>query len=60
MRKAKRVSQKRTQVARQGQHQAKRIDRKHQNAARSGLNVSTSWSTGQSSARPSAGRRELR
>ena len=39
MRKAKRVSQKRTQAARQGQHQAKRIDRKQQNAATSGLNA---------------------
>jgi hypothetical protein len=41
MRKAKRASQKRTQVARQAQHQAKRIDRKHQNAATSGLNAAS-------------------
>jgi len=40
MRKAKRVNQKRTQVARQAQHEA-RIDRKHQNAATSGLNAAS-------------------
>jgi hypothetical protein len=40
MRKAKRVNQKRAQVARQGQHEA-RIDRKHQNAATSGLNAAS-------------------
>jgi len=39
MRKAKRVSQKRTQVAREAQHQAKRRGRKHQNAATSELNA---------------------
>ena len=41
MRKAKRVSQKRTQVAREPQHQAKRISRKHENAATSGLNAAS-------------------
>ena len=46
MRKAKRVSQSRTQVAREAQHQAKRIGRKHQNAATSGLNA-TSQSVGE-------------
>ena len=40
MRKAKRVNQKRMQVARQAQHEA-RIDRKHQNAATSGLNAAS-------------------
>ena len=40
MRKAKRVNQKRAQVARQAQHEA-RIDRKHQNAATSGLNAAS-------------------
>jgi hypothetical protein len=41
MRKAKRVSQKRTQVAREPQHQAKRINRKQQNAATSGLHAAS-------------------
>lgn len=40
MRKAKRVNQKRAQVTRQAQHEA-RIDRKHQNAATSGLNAAS-------------------
>ena len=46
MRKAKRVHQKRTQVAREAQDQAKRIGRKYQNAATSGLN-SASRSVGE-------------
>src|SRR5262245_53046280 len=41
MRKAKRMSQKRTQVAGEAQHQAKRIGRTHQNAATSGLNAAS-------------------
>ena len=41
MRKAKRVNQKRTQVAREAQDQAKRIGRKYQNAATSGLNAAS-------------------
>ena len=41
MRKAKRVHQKRTQVAREAQDQAKRIGRKYQNAATSGLNAAS-------------------
>ena len=41
MRKAKRVNQKRKQVAREAQDQAKRIGRKYQNAATSGLNAAS-------------------
>jgi hypothetical protein len=41
MRKAKRVNQKSQQVAREAQDQAKRIGRKYQNAATSGLNAAS-------------------
>ena len=41
MRKAKRVNQKRKQVAREAQGQAKKIGRKYQNAATSGLNAAS-------------------
>ena len=41
MRKAKRVNQERKQVAREAQDQAKRIGRKYQNAATSGLNAAS-------------------
>jgi len=41
MRKAKRVNQKSKQVAREAQDQAKRIGRKYQNAATSGLNAAS-------------------
>jgi hypothetical protein len=41
MRKAKRVNQKRKQVAREAQDQAKRIGRKYQNAATSGLDAAS-------------------
>ena len=41
MRKAKRVNQKRKQVAREAQDQAKRIGRKYQNAATSGLTAAS-------------------
>ena len=41
MRKAKRVNQKLKQVAREAQDQAKRIGRKYQNAATSGLNAAS-------------------
>ena len=41
MRKAKRVNQKRKHVAREAQDQAKRIGRKYQNAATSGLNAAS-------------------
>jgi hypothetical protein len=41
MRKASRANKKRKQVAREAQDQAKRIDRKYQNAATNGLNAAS-------------------